>query len=132
MQEQNMNSNAEPDENQRPDSNIPVNAPPVGQEGISNESNEKTMGGLAYLIFFLPLIVCPQSQYARFHANQALVLLIAAVAGNIILSLLPVIGWVLIPIFSICVVALEIYGLINGFTGKLKKLPVIGNITILK
>ena len=101
-----MNSNAEPETNQHPDSNIPVNAPRVGQEGISNESNEKTMGGLAYLIFFLPLIVCPQSQYARFHANQALVLLIAAVAGNIILSLLPVIGWVLIPIFSICVVAL--------------------------
>lgn len=129
-----MNSNAEPDTNQHPDSNIPVNTPQaqVGPEGVANESNEKTMGGLAYLIFFLPLIVCPQSQYARFHANQALVLLIAAVAGDIILSLIPIIGWVLMPIFSICVVALEIYGLINGFTGKQKKLPLIGSITILK
>ena len=32
--------------------------------------NNKTMAGLAYIIFFLPLLVCPQSKYARFHANQ--------------------------------------------------------------
>lgn len=36
----------------------------------------KTMAGLAYLLFFLPLIACPESRYAKFHANQALLLLI--------------------------------------------------------
>ena len=50
------------------------------------------------------------------------------VAGNIILGLIPVVGWIIMPIFSICIVALEIYGLINGFTGKMKKLPVIGTL----
>lgn len=28
----------------------------------------KTMAGLAYLLFFLPLIACPESRYAKFHA----------------------------------------------------------------
>lgn len=92
----------------------------------------KTMAGLAYLIFFLPLIVCPTSGYAKFHANQALILLIVGVAGNVILGLIPIIGWVLMPIYGLGVLALGIMGLINGFGGKAKKLPLIGKFTIIK
>ena len=92
----------------------------------------KTMAGLSYLLFFLPLVVCPESQYAKFHANQALLLLIAAIAGNVILGIIPVIGWMLMPIFGLVVLALGIIGLINGFGGKAKRLPLIGRYTILK
>ena len=92
----------------------------------------KTMAGLSYLLFFLPLVVCPESQYAKFHANQALLLLIAAIAGNVILGIIPVIGWMLMPIFGIGILVLGIMGLINGFGGKAKRLPLIGKFTILK
>lgn len=92
----------------------------------------KTMAGLAYLLFFLPLIACPESGYAKFHANQSLVLLIVAIAGNIILGIISVIGWILIPIFGIGIFILGIMGLINGFGGKAKQLPLIGKFTILK
>ena len=33
--------------------------------------NNKTMAGLAYLLFFLPLIICPESRYAKFHQSVA-------------------------------------------------------------
>ncbi len=92
----------------------------------------KTMAGLAYLLFFLPLIACPQSRYARFHANQALILFIVAIAGNVILGIIPIIGWLLLPFFGIGVLILGIMGLINGFGGKAKELPLIGKFTILK
>ena len=92
----------------------------------------KTMAGLSYLLFFLPLVVCPESKYARFHANQALLLLIAAIGGNVILGIIPVIGWILMPIFGIGVLVLGIMGLINGLGGKAKRLPLIGRFTILK
>ncbi|MGI6404012.1 MAG: DUF4870 domain-containing protein [Oscillospiraceae bacterium] len=92
----------------------------------------KTMAGLAYLLFFLPLLTCPESKYAKFHANQSLVLLIAAIAGNVILGIIPVIGWLLLPIFGIGVFILGIMGLINGFGGKAKRLPLIGKFDILK
>ncbi len=92
----------------------------------------KTMAGLSYLLFFLPLIACPESKYARFHANQALLLLIAGVAGNIVLGIIPVIGWMLLPFFGIGVLILGIMGLINGFGGKAKRLPLIGKFDILK
>lgn len=92
----------------------------------------KTMAGLAYLLFFLPLVVCPDSMYARFHANQALLLLIVGVGGNVVLSIIPFIGWILFPIFGLGIFALGILGLINGFSGKAKRLPIFGKFDILK
>lgn len=92
----------------------------------------KTMAGLAYLLFFLPLLVCPDSGYARFHSNQSLVLLIVAVAGNIILGIIPVVGWMLLPVFGIGTLILLVMGLINGFGGKAKPLPLLGKFTVLK
>lgn len=92
----------------------------------------KTAGGLAYIIFFLPLIMCPESKYGKFHANQGLLLLIVTFVGYFILGLIPIIGWLLMPVFGIGVFILGIIGLINGFQGKAKRLPLFGNITIIK
>jgi uncharacterized membrane protein len=92
----------------------------------------KTMAGLSYLIFFLPLIACPESRYGKFHANQALLLLIVSIAGNIVLGIIPIIGWILIPLFLIAVCVFGIMGLINGFSGKAKRLPLFGKFTIIK
>lgn len=99
------------------------------QEDINNN---KTMAGLAYIIFFLPLIVCPQSAFARFHANQGLLLLILSVVGTTILGVIPIIGWMLIPIFCLAIFLLCIMGLVSGLQGNSKRLPLIGKYTILK
>lgn len=99
------------------------------QEDIENN---KVMAGLSYFLFFLPLIVCPESGYAKFHANQSLLLLIAGVVGNVILGIIPVLGWMLMPVFGIGILILGIIGLINGFGGKAKPLPLIGRFSIIK
>jgi uncharacterized membrane protein len=92
----------------------------------------KVMAGLSYFIFFLPLIACPDSRFGKFHANQGLILLIFSVAGNIILSIIPIIGWIILPLFEILILVFGIMGLINGFGGKAKSIPLIGNFTIIK
>ncbi len=92
----------------------------------------KTMAGLAYIIFFLPLLACPDSKFGKYHANQGLVLLIVGIAGSTILSFIPIIGWLLLPLFSIGVLVLGIMGLVNGLGGKAKQLPVIGKYKLLK
>lgn len=92
----------------------------------------KTMAGLSYIIFFLPLIVCPDSKFGKFHSNQALILLIVAILGNIILGFIPVIGWLLLPLYAVATLVLGIMGLVNGFGGKVKQLPIIGKYTIIK
>lgn len=92
----------------------------------------KTMAGLAYFLFFLPLVACPQSRFGRFHANQGLVLLILSVGGSIILSIIPIIGWILLFVFPIFIVVLGIKGLLNGLNGRVKELPIIGKFRIIK
>lgn len=105
-----------------------------GDENFDTNDIEKnkTMAGLAYIIFFLPLIVCPESRYAKFHANQALLLIIAYFAGNIVLGFIPLIGGLLRSIFGIIILILGIMGLINGFGGKAIQLPIIGKYTIFR
>ena len=92
----------------------------------------KTMAGLAYFIFFLPLIVCPDSKFAKYHANQGLLLLIAAFAGSIILSFIPIIGWLLLPVYSLIIFVMAIMGLITGLNGKDRELPIIGKYRLIK
>ena len=92
----------------------------------------KTMAGLAYLIFFLPLVACPDSPFGRFHANQGLILLILSIAGSIILSLIPILGWLLLPLFGLFILALLIIGLVNGLGGKAKELPLVGKFRLIK
>lgn len=95
-------------------------------------NKNKVVSGLAYFLFFLPLIVCPESRYGRFHANQGLVLLIISVVGSIVLGIIPIIGWLILPLFSIAVLVYAVIGLINGLNGQAKELPFIGKWQILK
>ena len=48
--------------------------------------SNKVMGILAYfgILFLIPLLAAKDSQYARFHTNQGIVLFIFSVALNII------------------------------------------------
>ena len=106
----------------------------MNQEMFTQEDIEKnkTMAGLAYLIFFLPLVAAPESKFGKFHANQGLVLLIFGGVGSGILAIIPILGWFLLPVFSIFTIVLVIMGLVNGFGGKAKRLPVIGGFDIIK
>ncbi|MDO4548152.1 MAG: hypothetical protein Q4D04_08645, partial [Clostridia bacterium] len=51
-------------------------------------NDNRILGGLGYLIFFLPLITCPKSKYGRFCANQGLIILIAQIAIFLVFRIL--------------------------------------------
>jgi uncharacterized membrane protein len=93
----------------------------------------KVMAILAYIIFFIPLIAARESKFAMYHANQGLVLFLAAVVINIVGGLIPFIGWFLIlPFGWIAVLVFAIIGIINASKGEVKPLPLIGGIIIIK
>ncbi len=118
--------NADPNiNNQTMENRIPVIDP-------GDIEQNKTMAGLAYILFFLPLLACPDSQFGKFHANQALLLLLLGFGGSIVLTVIPIIGWLLLPIFALGVLVLAIIGLLNGFNGKVKELPLIGKFRLIK
>ncbi len=92
---------------------------------------------LSWLVI-IPILTAPNSNYARFHANQGLILAIVEVVLGVFFSLMsfmPFVGWIFalmsIPVSLFCS-GLSIFGIINAVNGKAKKLPLVGNIIILK
>jgi uncharacterized membrane protein len=107
-------------------------APTPGANQSDAEKN-KGVAILAYIIFFIPLLAAKESPFAMYHANQGLVLFLAAVALNILGGMIPFIGWFLIlPIGNLLILVLAIIGIMNAAKGATKPLPIIGGISILK
>ncbi len=96
----------------------------------------KAMSIIGYLgiLFLIPMLALPNNRFARFHANQGLVLFIFWVVVGVaiqVLGYVPIIRyftWVL----SFIPLVLMILGMVNAGGGKAKTLPVIGNIQLIK
>jgi uncharacterized membrane protein len=108
-----------------------IKAGPEKKES-KNEDNDKMWAALAYILFFLPLLKSDRSEYVTFHTNQGTLFFIFAAGGNLILTSLPIIGWILLPFFFILVVIFFIKGLINAMGGKMKELPWFGHLRIIE
>lgn len=85
----------------------------------------KTTGIVAYLtwIGLVIALVAGDKDGARFHINQALVILLFS-----LLSIIPCIGW----IWGIFMIVCWIMGLIAAINEEEKPVPVIGGITLIK
>ncbi|MET3682842.1 putative membrane protein [Alkalibacillus flavidus] len=94
--------------------------------------DHKGLAVVAYMIFFIPLLIAKQSYFAMYHANQGLVLLITAVVVNTAGTIIPVIGWLFIlPIGNLFVFILWVIGIINAAKGKIEPLPLIGQFDLI-
>lgn len=107
----------------------------------------KVVSLISYLgvLFFLPLVACPDSEFGRFHANQALIIFFAELALGVLTGALGTIG--VIPLFGIlsgilavlvgsvgglvCTVY-TVMGIVYTAQGKAVELPLIGGIKIIK
>ncbi len=81
-------------------------------------ANNKVMAVLAYLgwLLLITILAAPNSKFARFHANQGIILFIC--------GFIPVLNFIA---FIFCII-----GIVNVVNGKAKELPIIGKIKILK
>lgn len=120
-------------------------------------ADNKTMAVLSYFgpLVLIPILAAKESRFARYHANQGLVLFIVDVAYGIVQAILMAILRGIFPwnwnygllggrgaIFSILSTVLSlvwivigilaIIGVVNAVKGRAKALPVIGKIKILK
>lgn len=93
----------------------------------------KLMAVLSYLgiLILIPLLTKREVKYIRFHLNQGMVLGIAYIILYVIL-LIPVIGWILGLIGIIVTGIFSIMGIISAARGKVKRVPLLGKIKILK
>lgn len=106
----------------------------VKKEAQTNDVEEnKVYGILAYIgiLFLVPLLAAPKSPFAKFHANQGCVLFIGEVALCVV-GVIPFLGWLAWFFGSIAALVLAIMGIINAANGKMEKLPLVGDIEIIK
>lgn len=87
--------------------------------------DKKTTGIVAYLtwIGFLIAILAGDKEGAKFHVNQALVIMLFS-----LLAIIPCIGW----IWGIFMFVCWIIGFIAAINEEEKEVPLIGKIRILK
>lgn len=107
----------------------------------------KLAAGIAYfgVTFFLPLLAIPQSSFGRFHANQALGLLILFGAGLVVSAVLSYISisvflsysmWCVVYVASLMyhgfLVLLLGTGMVFAFRGKAPLLPIAKKFSFIK
>ena len=120
----------------------------VNEDGKENKESveldeaqkRKIVCCLAYvfgILFFLPLILYPKDDFAKFHANQSLVILLTSIIVSAlcsILGMIPAIGFIFGIIGGVLGVAILIaciLGIVAVVQEEKTKLPLIGNIRII-
>ena len=117
------------------------NTPDTTEEYDQNDIQQnKVMAILAYLswLVLIPIFAAKESKFARFHANQGIVLAIAEIICWVVLGILsniPFIGWIfgiIEGLFSLVCFIFAVIGIVNAANGKAKELPIVGKFRILK
>ncbi|NBC04485.1 MAG: DUF4870 domain-containing protein [Bacteroidetes bacterium] len=122
------------------DKNQPNEFPEEKQSTASGEadvSQVRLFGIIGYIfpiLFFLPLVTeAKDNSFAKFHANQQLLLLLFLIIGNTAASILTVIliGLLIYPVVWIFGLVCMVLGILNVVNDREKPLPLIGTITTL-
>lgn len=113
----------------------------TGNFDTNDIEQNKVLSAIGYIpvLFLVPLLAAPHSPFAKFHANQGLILTIAAAALGVaskvlcaIFAVLPImrhfIPTIISAVVSVAVLAYMVIGVITAAQGKAKKLPVIGGL----
>lgn len=92
----------------------------------------KLLSALGYLgpMVLLPLILKPNSPFVRFHANQSIALLLFSILCSIC-GIVPFFGWMISTFGWVFTLVNVFKGFGNAMSGKMKKLPIVGDIKIL-
>lgn len=114
-----------------------------GEFRADDIEQNKLLAVLSYfsLLVILPIFLAKESKYARFHANQGMILMIVTMGWQFASSMLSLafsrFWWQLrfvLPftgIVYILLLVLFVMGVANALSGKAKELPLIGKFRIL-
>jgi len=82
-------------------------------------------GWLTGLIFFL---IEKENRFVRFHAMQSIMTFGGLTVLYIVLTFIPVIGWMLLPIVMLLQLVLWILLMVKAYQGQMFKLPMVGDM----
>ncbi len=81
------------------------------------------------LLFWIPLVAAKDSAFAKFYANQGLLVLLYSLAVSVVtavLAFIPFVGGLLGSLLGLTVTAVFLYLLISALQGKARRFPILG------
>ncbi|MBI4034936.1 MAG: DUF4870 domain-containing protein [Candidatus Chisholmbacteria bacterium] len=89
-----------------------------------------TAAGLAYVLGLLSgaviLAVERNDEYVRYHAFQSIGLSVVWLGGWIVLTIIPVLGWILLPFWGLLMFVFWLVAMVKAWQGQWFRLPIIG------
>ncbi|MGB6691054.1 MAG: DUF4870 domain-containing protein [Terracidiphilus sp.] len=101
--------------------------PEATQSGLSDNA----AGALAYVtiipsIIFLVMEPYNRNPFIKFHCWQNIFLCIACVVIDLLLAFIPFVGWILLPLVGLGILAIWIMAVVKAYQGQKLMLPLIG------
>jgi uncharacterized membrane protein len=94
--------------------------------------DEHLAGALTYVLGFITgalfLLIERDSSYVRFHARQSVMTFAAVLLLDLLLWSVPLVGWLLIPLFTVGVAVLWVWLMLQALNGRRYKLPYVGEL----
>jgi uncharacterized membrane protein len=109
----------------------PPPVPPSPQPSSSGGLEPNVAAALSYLVItaILWLVLEPynKDRFVRFHSFQAIGLAVASFVISIVLSVIPILGWIILIFFPLVWLVVWILCMVKAFQGETFKLPVLGD-----
>lgn len=104
-----------------------------GNKSQLPEASQRIICAAAYfgVLFFLPLVLMPDSRKGKFHANQGLVLFICNILISVFAGVFSFVFGDILDIIAALPPLLMVYGAANAFRGNMTELPIIGKIKLI-
>lgn len=113
-------------------------APPSAEAEDIEKNRAFAIIAYLWILFIVGLIAAPNSKFAKYHANQGLVLFLAspiASVGCVVIGFIPLVNLILmlaVPLLWLGGLVLMILGIVNAAGGRCKPLPMIGHYELIK
>ncbi len=110
----------------------PPTIPGTPNQRSSTGLEANVAGAVAYLFGFLSgiafLVLEKDSTFVKFHAMQSTIVSVGWIVGQVILTAIPLIGWVLLLPWWIFGIVLWVWLMLKAFQGERYKLPWVGDL----
>ena len=99
----------------------------------SDIDSTKAVCVAAYIpfLFFLPLVAAKGSPVGKFHASQGLLITLFSIIAAMV-SGITFIGSLVAWVLRIAIVVAVVMAIVNTGSGKVKRIPFVGNIELIK
>jgi len=118
-----------------PDRVLKAKGESMPEETVQTGLSDNAASGLAYFTLIpaiIFLVVPPYNQKAeiRFHCWQSIILGVVCIVIDVVLTMIPFVGWIILPLFALLILVVWILCIVKAFGGQRFKIPVIGDFAL--